>query len=262
MSIAKTLAKFTRSLNSDASHKGGHEPGDIKWSARATPSAGWLLCDGSAVSRTTQAALFAAIGTTYGAGDGTNTFNLPDFRGRSPVGAGTGSFSEAFAASAVTVAADTFTTAANAEKWLTGTPVVLTTSGTAPTGLTAGSTYYVIRISNVAIKLASTLANAVAGTGIDITGQGTGTHTLTASLTARSRGDFFGEEKHALVTAEIPAHSHPINSNSNRNTVSGGSDNVAMGGASTINTQAVGGSGAHNIMQPSLVANVFIYAGA
>lgn len=47
---------------------------------------GWLMCDGSAVSRTTYAALFAAIGTTYGAGDGSTTFNLPDMRQRFPLG--------------------------------------------------------------------------------------------------------------------------------------------------------------------------------
>ena len=43
---------------------------------------GWLFCHGQAVSRTTNAALFAVIGTTYGAGDGSTTFNLPDLRGR------------------------------------------------------------------------------------------------------------------------------------------------------------------------------------
>ena len=47
---------------------------------------GFLLCNGAAVSRTTYAALFAIIGTAYGAGDGTTTFNLPDLRGRVPVG--------------------------------------------------------------------------------------------------------------------------------------------------------------------------------
>lgn len=50
------------------------------FAANATPS-GWLRCDGSAASRTTYPALFAAIGTTYGAGDGSTTFNLPDLRG-------------------------------------------------------------------------------------------------------------------------------------------------------------------------------------
>jgi len=51
--------------------------------------AGWLLCNGSAVSRATYAALFGAIGTTYGIGDGTTTFNLPNFQGYFPRGQNT-----------------------------------------------------------------------------------------------------------------------------------------------------------------------------
>lgn len=47
---------------------------------------GWLMCFGQAVSRTTYANLFAKIGTTYGAGDGSSTFNLPDARGRVSAG--------------------------------------------------------------------------------------------------------------------------------------------------------------------------------
>lgn len=53
----------------------------------ATAPAGWLLCNGAAVSRTTYAALFAVIGTTFGVGDNSTTFNLPDLRDRSPQGA-------------------------------------------------------------------------------------------------------------------------------------------------------------------------------
>lgn len=52
--------------------------------------AAYLLCDGAAVSRTTFAALFAVLGSTYGAGNGSTTFNVPDLRGRVPIGAGTG----------------------------------------------------------------------------------------------------------------------------------------------------------------------------
>lgn len=54
--------------------------------AGATTPDGWLLCSGQAVSRTTYAALFAAIGETYGAGDGSTTFNVPDLRGRTVIG--------------------------------------------------------------------------------------------------------------------------------------------------------------------------------
>ena len=54
--------------------------GFIKTFAGTTPPEGTLLCDGSAVSRDTYSELFAAIGTTWGSGDGTTTFNLPDLR--------------------------------------------------------------------------------------------------------------------------------------------------------------------------------------
>ena len=64
------------------------QPGVIQIFAGASAPAGWLLCRGQAISRTVYAALFAVIGTTYGAGDGSTTFNLPDLRDRFPVGAG------------------------------------------------------------------------------------------------------------------------------------------------------------------------------
>lgn len=51
---------------------------------------GWLACDGSAINRTTYADLFAAIGTAYGVGNGSTTFNLPNAPGRVPVGVGAG----------------------------------------------------------------------------------------------------------------------------------------------------------------------------
>jgi len=54
----------------------------------ASPPVDWLACDGAAISRTTYAELYAAIGTTFGVGDGSTTFNLPDLRGRAPVGRG------------------------------------------------------------------------------------------------------------------------------------------------------------------------------
>lgn len=55
--------------------------GDVKYWPTASAPAGWLKANGAAVSRTTYAALFAVIGTTFGAGDGSATFNLPDLRG-------------------------------------------------------------------------------------------------------------------------------------------------------------------------------------
>lgn len=57
----------------------------IPWAGSVAP-ANWLLCNGAAVSRTTYAALFAVIGTTYGVGNGSTTFNVPNLTGRVPVG--------------------------------------------------------------------------------------------------------------------------------------------------------------------------------
>src|SRR2546421_10755651 len=70
---------------------GSVPPGTITAFGGDTPPPGWLPADGSEVSRTQYAALFAAIGTTYGAGNGSTTFNLPDLRGRVLVDKGTAS---------------------------------------------------------------------------------------------------------------------------------------------------------------------------
>lgn len=80
MSLARNIADA-------AVAAGGLAPaGCVLPYAGATAPTGWLLCFGQAVSRTTYAALFAAIGTAYGTGDGSTTFNVPDLRGRVPGG--------------------------------------------------------------------------------------------------------------------------------------------------------------------------------
>lgn len=83
-----TLAKLAASV-AEALWK----TGDVKSVAYAVSAgsedSGWLLCDGRTVSRTTYSALFAKVSTLHGAGDGSSTFNLPDYRGRALVGRGT-----------------------------------------------------------------------------------------------------------------------------------------------------------------------------
>jgi microcystin-dependent protein len=66
-------------------------PGSIMFYGGDTAPTGWLVCDGTAVSRTTYAALFAVIGEVFGSGDGSTTFNLPNLASRLPVGTGQGS---------------------------------------------------------------------------------------------------------------------------------------------------------------------------
>lgn len=64
--------------------------GEVKMYAASSVPDGWFECDGSAISRTTYSNLFQIIGTSYGTGDGSTTFNIPDFRSRAVIGAGTG----------------------------------------------------------------------------------------------------------------------------------------------------------------------------
>jgi len=62
--------------------------GAIAWFAGTEAPAGWVICDGSALNRVTDGCLFAVIGTAFGVGDGSTTFNLPDLRGRDVIGQG------------------------------------------------------------------------------------------------------------------------------------------------------------------------------
>jgi len=81
-------------------------PGEIKMWPTASAPTGYLMCNGQAVSRTTYAGLFALIGTTFGSGDGSTTFTLPNYVNRMPIGAG-GSYAVAAtggSADAITVA--------------------------------------------------------------------------------------------------------------------------------------------------------------
>lgn len=65
---------------------GGVPTGTIMAFAGSTAPAGWVLCNGAAISRTTNSLLYAAIGVAYGIGDGSTTFNIPDLRGRTIFG--------------------------------------------------------------------------------------------------------------------------------------------------------------------------------
>ena len=179
------------------------EVGAIKPWAKATAPVGYLLCDGTAVSRTTYADLFAIISTTYGAGNGSTTFNTPDLQGKMPQGydgntynlAGTGG------ANTVTVAVTNNQAATNATNQtvsVTGSisNTSLTTAQLASHTHTAASNY--VRGSgggtNVAIgrsivqndgNNADLAANAGSGTGHNHshTLSGTLTGNITTSLT-------------------------------------------------------------------------------
>jgi microcystin-dependent protein len=250
------------------------ETGSMKlWPTSSAPT-GWLNCDGSAVSRTTYATLYGVLGTTFGAGDGSTTFNLPDFRGRVPLG---------YASSAPTVTAsgvdanvdttnNTLAVTSNTRKWHTGMTVVFTLSSGTITGLTSSTTYYVIRNSATTLKLASSIANAQNGTAIDFTAKSSPVWTLTHTMSARPMAEAGGEEDHAMSQSETPPHNHTQNSHLHTayNSPSGsgavGGLQFATGltapavntGSTTATNIATAGGVAANIMQPYLTSNIII----
>lgn len=80
------ISDTTNGVQYAASPASGTLIGEIKAYAGSSAPAGWQLCYGQAISRSLYAALFAVIGTTYGTGDGSTTFNVPDLRGRAIAG--------------------------------------------------------------------------------------------------------------------------------------------------------------------------------
>lgn len=89
------------------------------------------------------------------------------------------SISFTFLPAAVDTTADTITVGKNIK---TGTPLVFSSTGGVPAGLTAGTVYYAVNVDATKIKVASSLANAQAGTTLDLTTQGTGTHTVACQI--------------------------------------------------------------------------------
>lgn len=310
------------------------------YAGRTAPS-GWLLCDGSAVSRSTYAALFAVIAPSqtftvtiaspgvfsatahglvagdkihftttgglpsglatntdyyvistgltadafevalvpggaavntsgsqsgvhtmyksgWGKGDGSTTFNIPDLRSKVPVGR---------AASAPTIVlkfesaqvntTDNTVTIVDTIFPAQGQAVALTTNGgTLPTGLSA-TTYYIIRASSTTIKFATSLANAQVGTAVDITGAGSGNHSLTFTVLAQTViGLQGGEEQHTISQSEMAAHSHTVAWSDVSNGGSGGNTRPTLPGPTS--TSSVGGDQQHNNMQPFAVINYII----
>ena len=88
LTVASTtkVSNFNSDFLDDQEGSWYSPPGMVSMFAGLSAPSGWVLCDGSAISRTTYANLFSAIGTTYGSGDGSTTFNVPNLKGKVPIG--------------------------------------------------------------------------------------------------------------------------------------------------------------------------------
>lgn len=209
-------------------------PGVMMAYGGATAPTGWLSCDGSQVSRTTYAALFGVIGTAYGSGNGSTTFHLPDFRGRTMVGAGSGpsltsrSVGDKFGEEALPAHIHT-------------TP---NHSHTASSN-TAGSHSHSMTSDGYHEHY---LYFDGSGQTVwhDFIGSGGGLNTVTlrenaATSAVSNYWKAAGAGYHAHMIIDGGSHSHTITVNS--------------GGASTTGST---GTGSHGVMQPSLVATMII----
>jgi microcystin-dependent protein len=228
----------------------------LPYAAAAAPS-NFLLCDGSAVSRSTYATLFALVGTTYGSGNGSTTFNVPDLRGRFPLGYASSAQTKTLTFSSRSGNTITITGADNHahNEVQTGQAVLYDTTSGAISGLSDNTTYYLIRVAYNQFQLATSVANANAGTAITLSSDGSGTQTFTITYTARSLAQTGGEETHALTDAELPSHSHSFGL-ANGGTGATLFDDASNG--STNNSTEAGSDALHNNMPPFLVIQYII----
>lgn len=195
-------------------------------------------------------------------GSGTHSvydeFQVPDFRGLMPMGAGTGSLTFNFATTDINTGTEIITVPSNTTLY-TGQPVIYTTSGTVAGDLVASTTYYAIRLSATTISLADSLALAMAGTAHNLTGTGSGTHTLTVNLTTRSLGQRGGNETISLTTENMPAHTHTVPAATD--TAGGGATipkYIDNSPSTTETTSSTGSNTAFSLINPFLSMNYII----
>jgi hypothetical protein len=187
----------------DGANAGGYEiipTGTIVAYGGATAPAGWLLCDAAAVSRTTYARLFAIIGTGFGIGDGTTTFNVPEMRDRLTLGKGTNNAT--LGATGTAAAASGTITSSN----ITGVLTVASTTGTGTTG--PGSTGTGNTGTGTSGGTVATIPAATYNTGTGTTGSTTQTITVgTVSVAASAKDSSLATVVNSVNTA---GHTHTI----------------------------------------------------
>lgn len=223
------------------------------WGTASAPT-GYLFCNGTAVSRATYSALFALIATTFGVGDGSTTFNLPNFSGSMPIGVTAGT-SSSFTGSIAVASSTTGTLTVTAGSGIAINQVITGTgisSGTIIIGFVSG-TFGGIGVYTVSVP------QTVSSTAI------TGTQ---GALTLASTG---GAATTTIQLANLPAHSHTINDPghfhsylfkaSTGGTTAGGDPNNLNNTTFSTSTNQTGITGTNNAGGDTTTATISPYLG-
>lgn len=226
----------------------------IEYPGRTAPS-GYLMCDGTAVSRATYAALFAIMCSTIG------TFT-------------------------VTIASPGVVTLAS-HGLQTGDSLYFTTTGALPTGLAINTRYWVIKNDANTFWLATSLANALTATKIDTSGSQSGVHTakdaahgigdgtttfnvpdkrgkvgvgrdVSDTTSFGGLGQTGGAKTHVLLEAELAAHTHTIGVSTSGTSGSVIKANSVLATGETLTSSSTGSNTGHNNLQPYVAENYII----
>jgi len=265
MSFARKIASILTSAGALDPSVGGAPAGVVLPFAGTAEPSGWLFCYGQAVSRTTYAALFAALGTAYGAGDGSTTFNLPDCRERILAGKGDMGGS-------------------SASNRLQRSKTVNFTSGNAViSGIASTSNLHAGMLAfHASIPAGTTILSIDSVSQLTLsaapTANGTSQVIRFGVLDVNTLGSSGGAAQVALAAAEMPAHTHTgVTASAGAHTHTGGAspslqgttENSAGATASgttgsagahthTLTIDSAGGGNAHNNVQPTMVINYII----
>jgi microcystin-dependent protein len=211
--------------------------GSVTAFAGATAPASWLLCAGQAVSRTVYASLFATIGTTYGAGDGSTTFAVPDLRGRTVAGLDNMGGTDAGRLDI-----------ANSSGTVVGSQYVTLTSAEMPSHThTQNSHNHTQNSHNHSQNSHNHSQNAHAH---NFTARWQGSSAVGVNMSAPSFGTPYGIGGGYVEAATA----------TNIATTATNIATTATNIATTATNQHTGGDGAHNNMQPTMVLNYIIKA--
>ena len=256
----------------DNLHRTGLIIGEIRmWPLSTAPSitdgGTWLVCDGSPVSRTTYSDLFTLLSTTYGSGDGTNTFNLPDLKARVPVGYNASTIADTDSSDTDGFPNDVRSARAIADSGGEESHVLVASEAPTLQHTHTVDTYDIgdtdprTHSSNTASKTDTrstgiTMDNASTGIRIQRIGLGSDSG-QTASYQLSDRGD---ADNVGLTTYGIndPQHKHTLNETAHDHDIPSLNHDHTL--SLTLNTTDLGQDQAHNTMQPFLVVNFIIFA--